>query len=60
MNTFYYCVNTFRNTRTGLVPVQLCGTVKGNHEIDAVQILLDHSVIYPKGYEFLELKTMKD
>ena len=51
MNKYYYCVNTFNNDN----PVQLDGYVKAESEEDAIQKLVDDGIIWPYGYEFLDL-----
>ena len=51
MNTYSYCVNTFKKDE----PVQLSGFIDADNEEDAIQKLIANGTIDPKSYEFLEL-----
>ena len=52
---FHYCVNTFQEGE----PVQLSGLIVASDEWDVVRKLIqDDKTIYPKAYEFLELKPI--
>ena len=51
MNTYSYCVNTFKEDE----PVQLSGFIDADNEEDAIQKLIVNGTIDPKSYEFLEL-----
>ena len=52
MNNYHYCVNTFKDNE----PVQLYGDIEAENEEDAIQKLIDDGTVYPRAYEFLELK----
>lgn len=54
MNKYYYCVNTFKNNE----PIQLHGYIEAKSENDAIQKLIDNVSVYPRGYEFLELREV--
>lgn len=51
MDKYYYCVNTFKNGE----PVQVEGYIKALCEEDAILKLIADDVVYPFGYEFLDL-----
>ena len=52
MSNYHYCVNTFKDNE----PVQLYGDIEAENEEDAIQKLIDDGTVYPRAYEFLELK----
>ena len=45
-------MNTFKDSE----PVQLYGDIEAETEEDAIQRLIDNGTVYPRGYEFLELR----
>ena len=51
MDKYYYCVNTFQNSE----PVQEKGYIEAESEEDAIRKLINEGIVYPRGYEFLEL-----
>lgn len=59
MGKWAYVANTFQTTeKGGLNPIQVSGFVFAESDEDAVQKLKDDGIIYPTGYEFLELKLV--
>lgn len=54
MKTYCYIVNTFNQE---FEPIQLNGEIIANNIEDAISRLIENEIIYPKGYEFLELKV---
>lgn len=52
-----YVANTFRKSSKGwLDPVQVSGSIFADSEEDVIKKLKDSGVLYPTGYEFLELR----
>lgn len=52
---YRYCVNTFQETKSGLVPTTESGYVSALSESDAINQLIRDGIVCPTGYEFLEL-----
>lgn len=52
--TYCYTVNTLNEE---FKPIQLSGEIIANDEKDAIDKLIKNKIIYPKGYEFLDLRT---
>ena len=53
MYKYDYVVNTFKNGE----PVLIQGSIEAESESDAIKALVSSGVVYPNGYEFLELKA---